>query len=309
VRTSPDGHWLAFMSSADLTGYDTQDAISGHPDEEVYLYSASSNELSCASCNPTGARPVGVESGDGTLLVGTQGTPFAANVLPWTQYALGSTLYQSRYLSDSGRLFFDSNDALVPQDVNGTQDVYEFEPPGVGDCSASAATFSERSGGCVGLISSGSSAEESAFLDASETGGDVFFLTAARLLPQDFDNALDVYDAHECRTGAPCFAAPQVIPPPCSTGDSCKPAPTPQPSIFGATASATFSGAGNVAPSAPAHAVVHKSLTEVQKLDRALRVCAKQKHRKQRVSCRQKARKRYGTGKARKGKATKKGRG
>ena len=46
-------------------------------------------------------------------------------------------LYQSRYLSDSGRLFFDSSDALVPQDANGTEDVYEYEPAGVGSCTSS----------------------------------------------------------------------------------------------------------------------------------------------------------------------------
>ena len=43
----------------------------------------------------------------------------------------------SRYLSNSGRLFFDSADALVPQDVNGKEDVYEYEPPGEGSCTES----------------------------------------------------------------------------------------------------------------------------------------------------------------------------
>ncbi len=38
ARVSPDGRWLAFMSDRDLTGYDTRDADSGEPDEEVYLY-------------------------------------------------------------------------------------------------------------------------------------------------------------------------------------------------------------------------------------------------------------------------------
>ena len=42
--------------------------------------------------------------------------------------------YQSRYLSDGGRLFFNSPDALVPQATNGLADVYEYEPVGVGGC-------------------------------------------------------------------------------------------------------------------------------------------------------------------------------
>ena len=45
------------------------DAVSGQPDEEVYLYDAVANRLVCVSCNPTGARPVGVLDGDERLLV------------------------------------------------------------------------------------------------------------------------------------------------------------------------------------------------------------------------------------------------
>ena len=40
------------------------------------------------------------------------------------------TVYQS-VPSDSGRLFFDSYDALVPSDVNGVADVYEWGPEGI----------------------------------------------------------------------------------------------------------------------------------------------------------------------------------
>ena len=74
------------------------------------------------------------------------------------------------------------------------------------------------SGGCVGLISAGTSAEESAFMDASETGGDVFFLTLSRLLPQDYDTSFDVYDAHECTAAAPCAPPAALAPPPCTDG-------------------------------------------------------------------------------------------
>ena len=34
-------------------------------DEEVYLYDSDSASLRCVSCNPTGARPVGVLDTDG----------------------------------------------------------------------------------------------------------------------------------------------------------------------------------------------------------------------------------------------------
>ena len=39
--------------------------------------------------------------------------------------------YQSRYLSDGGRLFFNTSEQVSPQDHNHTQDVYEFEPAGL----------------------------------------------------------------------------------------------------------------------------------------------------------------------------------
>ncbi len=315
ARVSPNGRWFAFMSDRNLTGYDTHDAVSGHPDQEVYLYDASNGRLVCASCNPSGARPVGFENPFLLTLVDAKSAAHgwvAANVPPWTNFDLTHALYQSRYLSDSGRLFFNSNDALVPQDVNGTEDVYEYEPAGVPagsryECKAGSVRYGERSGGCVGLISSGTSPEESAFLDASATGGDVFFLTASKLVSQDFDTALDVYDAHECRAGSPCFAVAPVAPPVCSTGDSCKAAPSPQPAVFGSPSSATFSGAGNVTPAAPLPSIQPRSVTRAQKLTRALRACRKTHSHRQRSVCERQARKRYGAGKqSRKANATRK---
>ena len=308
ARVSPDGRWLAFMSQRSLTGYDNRDAVSGKPDEEVYLYDARSERLVCASCDPTGARPSGeifetelTEQegeflGDNTAWGG--GTSLAAMVPGWTR-----ELYQSRYLSDSGRLFFDSHGALAPQDVNGTWDVYQYEPPGVGDCATSSPTFGERSGGCVGLVSSGTSGEASAFLDASavggrdaeghEGGGDVFFLTTAKLTSQDFDTSLDIYDAHECAASSPCLSTPAAEPPPCDTEASCMAAPSPQPGIFGLPSSATFSGAGNVSSSRPAKP---KTAAEVraERLVKTLRACRTKHNGHKRAVCEAQARKRYG---------------
>jgi DNA-binding beta-propeller fold protein YncE len=319
-RVSPDGRWFAFMSDRDLTGYDTRDAVTGQPDEEVYLYHApedlasEAGELVCASCDPTGARPVGEEfqklQKGANLAIGetswgsSQG--IAANVPGWTTWEQRASTYQSRYLSDSGRLFFNSSDALVPQDVNGNEDVYEYEPPDVGTCSTASVLYSPRSQGCVDLISSGQDPQESGFLDASGTGGDVFFLTAAKLMPQDYDTALDVYDARECTEAAACYPAPAVTPPACDTGDSCKAAPTPQPLIFGAPASETFSGVGNVTPSTSVVVVTKvKSLTKAQKLARALNACHSRRGKRRRM-CERRARARF----ARRGPAVaKKGRG
>lgn len=264
-RVSPDGEYLAFMSERPLTEYDNHDANTGEPDEEVYLYRAPSaglplGRLVCASCNPTGERPIGVlDPKTGGLLVDTTtiwnrvgevGRWLAAIVPGWTAMEENVARYQPRYLSDEGRLFFNSSDALVPQAKSGSMDVYEYEPVGVGGeagCTMSSVTFSDRSDGCVALISSGASGGESVFLDASESGDDVFFLSSAQLVPTDTGSGLALYDAHVCRTLAPC-AAETASSPPCATEASCKESPTPQPTTFGPSGSATFSGAGNPPP-------------------------------------------------------------
>jgi hypothetical protein len=307
-RVSPDGLWLAFMSDRSLTGYDNLDANSGMPDEEVFLYNESTDRLVCASCNPSGARPAGMfDTGEvpKPLVDTVQAWPqrwLAGSVPGWTPDSLADALYQSRYLSDSGRLLFDSADALVPQDTNGKEDVYEYDPPKSEEtpasdtCTAESSTYSPRSGGCVALISSGSSGEESTFLDASESGDDVFFLTAARLAPEeDQDISFDVYDAHVCSAAAPCPAVTgSAPPPPCSTADSCRVAPSSQPAIFGAPPSATFSGAGNVTSHVSGVVVKPKSSNRSQKLSVALKAC-KKKSKKRRHACEKRAKRGYGS--------------
>ncbi len=290
ARVTSDARYLAFMSQRSLTGYDNRDQASGVLDEEVYLYDSSLNKLTCVSCNPSGARPVGVFDPptfpgllvERPLSFGNQW--LAASVPGWTPVDLEHSLYQSRYLSDSGRLFFNSADSLVPQDGNGKEDVYEYEPAGVGSCT--------RVGGCVGLVSSGSSNEESAFMDASSSGDDVFFLSASKLSPSDVDEAYDLYDAHVCSAGSPCPPPAASVSPPCTTGDSCRAAPPPQPQIFGPPPSATFSGSGNVTPT-PVLKPKPKPLTRAQKLAKALKAC-KKKPKSKRASCNRRARKLYG---------------
>ncbi|HEY4452289.1 MAG TPA: hypothetical protein VGN13_11935 [Solirubrobacteraceae bacterium] len=316
ARVSPDGHLLTFVSDRSLTGYDTRDAKTDRPDEEVYVYDAISGNLSCVSCAPSGARPQGLEYGDMTnpLLLGVkvwdarQG--LAGSLPAWTSYSGGQhgaeSIYQSRYLSDNGRLFFDSADALVPKDTNGTTDVYEFEPPGVGGCttatSSGSVLYSPQAGGCVGLISSGTAQAESGFLDASagggrdaeghEGGGDVFFITTGKLAAQDFDASADVYDAHECSAAAPCYPTAGTEPPPCETSDSCRAAPTPQ-AAFGAPASSVLASSGNLAPPAPAKTRTPAQV-RAEKLARALRACRAKHNKRRRKACVRAAQRRYG---------------
>lgn len=245
---SAAGNWLAFMSDRPLTGFDNRDAASGRRDEEVFLYEDGTRRLVCASCNPTAARPHGIASQGELNLLDRQNIwrgRWLAGALPEPDASsLGVVVYDPRLLSASGRLFFNSVDALAPQDANGTTDVYEYEPAGVGSCTTASPGYSASQGGCIGLTSSGIASEESVFLDASESGNDVFFLTAGKLVAGDTDNAYDVYDAHVCGSGWEC-PTPAAVTPPCTNTASCRVAPGPQPSVFGAPPSATFSGAGN----------------------------------------------------------------
>jgi DNA-binding beta-propeller fold protein YncE len=201
---SPDGAWLAFVSRKSLTGYDNTPP-GGGPVEEIYLYSAATGQLVCASCNPSGEASIAD-----------------------AETSLASS--RQRPLSDGGRLFFQTREALVPSDTNGQVDVYEYED------------------GQPSPISSGTSLNESRFEGASESGDDVFFRSRQQLVPQDAEEeARVIYDA---RVGGG-IAAPST-PPPCATADACRTPVSPQPSIFGAPSSATFSGAGNLAPSVAA---------------------------------------------------------
>jgi hypothetical protein len=304
-RVSPNGRFLAFMSTRPLTGYDNRDARTGARDLEVFLYDARTEKLVCASCNPTGARPHGAEFGaltselDGGITLPSQ-TGVAASLPSWITGAYGSTSYQSRFLSDAGRLFFNASDALVPSDTNGVNDVYQYEPPRSAveappndTCTVASSTYSPFSQGCVDLISSGTSPTDSGFLDASESGEDVFFFTNSKLAPADIDTARDVYDARvnggEAQPGKPVECE----------GDACQsPVAAPEDPTPG---SLTFQGPGNLPQ--PVVASVKgkaKPLTRAQKLVRALKACSRRPKRK-RSACERQARRAYApAGKAKK---------
>jgi hypothetical protein len=206
AEASPDGRFAAFVSQAALTGRDNIGPckiISGTteyedgPCAEVFLYDSVDGNLICASCSPSGAAPVG-----GAVLRLIKAAP---------------TVPQARYLTDSGRLFFDSRDSLVPADTNGgVEDVYEYELRGIGDCA--------REGGCIALISAGRERSDSNFLAADPSGDNVFFTTRDRLVPADGDEQIDLYDARV--DGGFPESSPST---PCNSAESCQPVGPPTP--------------------------------------------------------------------------------
>ncbi len=227
-QASPDGKWLAFDSRESLTGYDNVEP-SGEYAGELFLYSAGPGShpatLACASCNPTGERPV---QGGGMAGIG-DGVGYGGGIGQnpgSTEEAFKDFRGTSHLVSDAGQVFFETTDALVPADTNGELDVYEYED------------------GHAYLISSGTSSFESSLVGASESGDDLFFRSDQSLVRQDDqEGQIVIYDARVAGGFAELSS-----PPACTTADACRAAVPLQPSIYGAPASQTFEGAGNLAP-------------------------------------------------------------
>jgi hypothetical protein len=218
-RVSADGSTLAFTSAEQLTKHPINDRNSNEPDTEVYMFRAGSGNgtLSCVSCSPSGARPLGRKIaviGNGTVPL------WAASTLPgWAESGRPSRLLGR----DGSYLFFQSFDQLTPGDHNSARDVYEWQSAASrAQCNdAGAEAYSAGAGGCLTLISSGTSPQDSELIDASSDGSNVFFMTAAGLLPQD-PGQIDLYDARE-KGGFPAVAGPAQ---PCQ-GEGCQATPPP----------------------------------------------------------------------------------
>lgn len=218
ARVSADGTHVMFAATdgsgftghGGFGGFDHGTACDGGGCRELYVYDAQGDQLRCASCDPSGASPVG--SAD----VNTKVDAYASDI--------SGTSHVNHAISSDGRwVFFSSPDALVPDDVNGRIDAYEYD------------TVAES----VSLLSSGRSPDGSYFLDASGSGRDAFFVTREQLVGWDVDGSYDLYDAR-VDGGLP----EPVAPPPACTGDACQGAVSPAPASA-ASASRAFSGAGN----------------------------------------------------------------
>ncbi|HEY3759341.1 MAG TPA: hypothetical protein VGL37_06235 [Solirubrobacteraceae bacterium] len=251
AEVSPDGRHLVFGSVKPLTGYESRET------EEVFTYDYGSARILCASCNPTGEAPAHAE---------------ISAFLPVSRM----DTYTPRSMSADGtRVFFDSLDALVPQDTNGRVDVYEWEQDGAGSCT--------RAQGCIYLLSAGSSPESSWLLDTSESGDDVFIETRSQLTSEDQNENVDVYDV---RANAPL----PPVQPQCS-GTGCQGVPAPPP-VFATPSSVTYSGVGNFppAPTAAGKAKKPKAKKQQKKHKRKAKK-HKREAKKQRKGSRRQAKK------------------
>jgi hypothetical protein len=277
AQATPDGHALVFESRSRLTGYDNAvhpvgptGSVDRHAALEVFVYDAVASRLSCASCEPSGARPPIEE-------ISSNEQPFPTSI---------QNTYALRWVSEDGnRVFFDTREPLVPQDTNGKLDVYEWEreqPGGGSGCPAQ--TPARASGGCVFLLSGGLGAAPSLFIDADAKGENVFFETHDRLVPGDRNENLKLYDA---RVGGGFPESSQAC-----EGTGCQGVPPASPG-FATPSSATFAGSANHSPQPPAKGKTGAQI-KAEKLARALRACRVKRSRHRRMLCEAQARRRYG---------------
>jgi hypothetical protein len=183
-------------------------------------------------------------------------------------------------------VFFATAAKLLPSAVNGVEDVYEWEQAGTGSCQSE-----EREGGCLYLISPGTTPEPSFYLESDESGENVFFATTAALVKSDTDESYDVYDAR-VNGGFPEEAPPAECASSCRFAGAAPPLATPLTAALGPaedTNRLESSGVLSQSASKPKP----KPLTRAQKLAKALKACAK-KPKHQRAACIKRARKLYG---------------
>jgi hypothetical protein len=208
ARVTPDGRHLLFTSDGEgvLSQRGGVDYYSGS--RQKYVYDADTDELQCASCDPSGALAAGATA---IVREGTGAAVPASHV--------------NRSFSNDGRyVFFATAAALLPQrDTNGRIDAYAYD------------TQTET----LSLLSSGTSNTDSYFLDASGNGKDAFIVTREALVGWDPDNNYDLYDVRV--DGG--FPEPPPTTAPCG-GENCRTSGANPPAAV-PPATAGFSGPGD----------------------------------------------------------------
>jgi hypothetical protein len=277
-----NGSHLLFIDSANLTGFKTE----GH--QEAYVYNAEDEKMicvscGCMSCGPSKELPSSAEEDDAQLI---DRTTHNESVFQDPSPPLIS--------ADGTRVVFDTTLSLVPQDTNGTTDVYQWTMLGADRCTTASPAYREVNEGCIYLLSSGLGEEgtgveeEKGVFDGTHLVGateelrDIYIQNSEPLLP-GLDNASHLYDVR-VEGGFP-YSAPVARG--CEPG-ACK-SSGGELGLVAAPGSEAVGGPGNSKPVAEHKA---KKLTKKQRLSRALKSCRK-KRGKKRGRCERQAHARY----------------
>jgi hypothetical protein len=272
VQATPDGRFLVFSSSADLTAGDTSSL------PQIFEYDAANGELVRVSTGAQGYGP-GVASAN----------EHSATIPPANFYGSSQAYAATHELAVSGDgavVAFESGAALTAGAVGaeeaGAVSVYEYR---------SAGGAAGLGGGNVYLISAGSAAEKrepNRLHGVSPSGNDVLFITSSPVVGGvDGDTQYDVYDAR-VDGGFP----PEAVPLQCA-GEGCYGPAAAAPGLgAGGSGSRSALAGGNV----PAPGPVSKppAPSRAQLLARALKQCRRlHTRRRPRRVCEARARRLY----------------
>jgi hypothetical protein len=174
MEVTPDGSYMAFVTASPVTSYDSGGRL------EMYRYESRTGSLICVSCLRSGAPP---------------------------KSDVGAS-QNGRFMTDDGRIFFSTEDALALADTNRTLDIYEYVEgrpqlisPGTGE-TRTPTEIIDNPPGLVGV---------------SADGRDVYFSTFDTLASQDRNGlTLKFYDA---RTGGGFFTGGEFLS--CEAADEC----------------------------------------------------------------------------------------
>ncbi len=226
LQTTPDDDYMVFITGSKVTAYDNQ----GHA--EMYRFNLENEELICVSCKLNGKPPAGEVTGS----------------------------HNGRFLTDDGRTFFETNDALVAQDTNEGRDVYEYVDGRPQLITGGTAASNEVFG--IGTLMA-----KPGLVGVSTNGLDVFIGTYDTLVGQDRNGeALKIYDA---RSGGGFQFTPPV--PPCVAADECHGASSEAPAAAPSGTGADLGEGGNLTPQ-------HKSRGHKKKAKKKRHGKAKRQH-------------------------------
>jgi hypothetical protein len=233
IDVSPDGSRMAFVTKTQIGAYEND----GHA--EMYRYEPPARTLLCVSCKPDGSSP-------------TSDVEASQN---------------GNFMTEDGRAFFSTEDALVPRDANGIRDVYEYV------------------GGRAQLITTGTGDNEGTGKDGriglvgvSADGTDVFVSTYETLVGQDENGPfLKFYDAR-VNGGFP-FNKPAA---PCAAADECHGEGSSAPASPTIGTGAGLGGGGNVSEAAPRKQAKHRKAKHRRRKHRRRRAHRHRHHREAR---------------------------
>lgn len=184
IQLSADGKRALFVTQSKVLGTDT-DSVG-----DAYLYDDEGETVTKVSTGPSG--------GNGAAAAGIA----APSPLNRREFEFGNLRPYYAIDAAGDRVFFTTEESLVPEDTNGQFDVYEWW------------------NGEIGLITPGYQPQKSDFAGVSRDGRTVGFATNATLLPEDEDG--DGRDLYVARLGGG-FPKPET-PPGCSNATCPLPA-------------------------------------------------------------------------------------